>query len=165
MFKITKSLSTHGLGDEFYPHPKDKLRTGERIGFGWEWIIVDCRDLEDNWNPPMKYAEKILEVERTINPDYEPYYGCMFFNCAVCCGAGMSRSNAVALGYLLYTGKTWEEAWKMIHAEGSIAQIEPGHITALKSLFGIKDTFAGKILDHAEGDYDLEEKNKKAMEK
>ena len=141
MFKITDTLATHGLGDQYYPHPKDKLRTGERMGFSGEWVIIDCRDLEDNWNPPIEYVKKIIDVEFFYH-DYDDGSS----KIVICCGAGISRSNAVALGYLFYTGKTWEEARKMVHSEGSIAQIENGHLIALKTLFGIKDTFQGKEL-------------------
>jgi hypothetical protein len=153
MFKITETLATHGLGDMFiYPHPKDKLVTGKRLAGALEdWIIIDCRDMKDEWNPPIIYAEKIFQILATNG------------KAVVCCGAGISRSNAVALGYLLKIGLTWEQAWTLIHDKGSIAQIQPGHISALKSLFGMKTTFQGRILDHAEGDYDLEEKNGKAM--
>lgn len=158
MFRITDSLATHGLGDKSYPMTEKDLVSGKKLQFPLnDWIIVDCRDLLDEYNPPMRYAEKILEVDDYIFDTYTKS------KCVVCCGAGMSRSNAVALGYLLYKGMTWDEAWKLIHAEGSIAQIESGHLHALRQLFNIRDTFRGHVLDFAEGDYYLEEKNSKIL--
>jgi protein-tyrosine phosphatase len=104
------------------------------------WNVVDVRDLADEWNPPYLYAEKIFNVVRILNT-HDTY------KVVVCCGAGISRSNSIALGYLIYKGFRFDEAMKLIEEKVPIASIEPGHIKAIKQLFGIKNTFGGKTLE------------------
>jgi len=64
-------------------------------------IIVDVRDLEDNWNEPEEIRKKVKIILKAINMGQPVIIRCM---------AGISRSNALAVTTLCrMNGKNWNE--------------------------------------------------------
>ena len=56
----------------------------------------------------------------------------------ICCVAGISRSNAIALGVLVkYGGMDFYDAWTLVEDRVPIANINPSHISKLKRLFNV----------------------------
>jgi hypothetical protein len=56
----------------------------------------------------------------------------------ICCVAGVSHSNAIALGVLVkYFGMDFYDAWKLIRKRVPRANINPSHISKLKKLFNV----------------------------
>jgi protein-tyrosine phosphatase len=54
----------------------------------------------------------------------------------MCCEAGISRSNAIALGVLLkYFKMDFDEVWALIRKQVPDSRIRPGHISQLRKLF------------------------------
>ena len=54
----------------------------------------------------------------------------------ICCAAGISRSNAIALGVLVkHFHMDSHDAWELIENRVPISNIHPGHISQLKKLF------------------------------
>jgi protein-tyrosine phosphatase len=128
MFKITENLATHGLGETTYPLAKDKLRTGQILE-GTDFMILDCRDMRDEYNPPEVYEKKLWEAADIIETHGKV---------VIYCGAGQSRSPAIALGVLTgYYRMNFYDAHNMIRETVPIVQIEPSHITALKKMFDV----------------------------
>ena len=53
----------------------------------------------------------------------------------ICCVAGISRSNAIALGVLVkYFKMDFDEAWALIRKQVPDSRISQGHILQLKKL-------------------------------
>jgi len=127
MYKITEFLATDGIGESYYPMPADKLKTGE---FMDGYIILDVRDLKDEANPISEYERKINEGLEIMKDRTRV---------CVCCGAGQSRSNAIAVGILTSSGMDFNDALKLVEAKVPIAQIDPSHISALKKIFKVDD--------------------------
>ena len=136
MFVINDKLATHGLGDDYYPTPEEHLQTGMTIdSFGTlgktaEWTVVDVRDMLDgSGNNQADYAAKIHEVIKYI---------LLGKKAVVCCGAGQSRSNAIALGVLVkHFGMDFYDAFNLIDEKVPISQIDISHIASLKRLFSV----------------------------
>jgi predicted protein tyrosine phosphatase len=61
----------------------------------------------------------------------------MRYQTVICCGAGKSRSNAIALGVLVENGMDFYDALELVKARVPIRHIDPSHITALKRLFKV----------------------------
>ena len=129
MYKINERLATDGIGEDVYPMPPNRLLTFKHIDD--EWTILDVRCLS---------AEGLNSLD-----DYEERidFGCTMLHTnikklVVCCGAGQSRSNAIALGILVKFFKMdfWD-AWELIKEKVPISQIDPSHIVKLKRLFGV----------------------------
>lgn len=117
-------LATHGIGDRCYPHTKEQLLTGNEVD---GWTIVDCRDmLDEGGNPISLYKEKIDQVLEFLKQGKKV---------VICCGAGMSRSNAIAIGVLMKRGYDFEEARYHVHDKVKIDLIDQAHINALKHLY------------------------------
>ena len=100
------------------------------------WAVVDVRDLY-NGNSFGNNNNNILEdYERKIDLAWEMMqkYG----RVVICCVAGTSRSNAIAIGVLVrYFKMPFDEAWKLVHYKVPIADIHEVHITSLKELLGV----------------------------
>ena len=92
--------------------------------------ILDVRDLfDDDSNSLKDYKEKI-----DLAWDMIQKHG----KVVVCCVAGISRSNAIALGVLVkYFNMDFYEAWEFVKSKVPIANIDPAHIEKLKKLFNV----------------------------
>jgi predicted protein tyrosine phosphatase len=56
----------------------------------------------------------------------------------ICCVAGISRSNAIALGVLVkYFDMDFYDAWELVRQRVPRANINSSHISKLKKLFGV----------------------------
>ncbi|NWG36113.1 dual specificity protein phosphatase [Nitrososphaera sp.] len=125
MFKVTDTLATHGLGETTYP------AKGLQEGFLGEtdFWIVDVRDMLDESQPVDVYRQKI---------DYA--ISCLekHGRIVVCCGAGQSRSPAIAIGVLMKRySMDFYDAYNLVRENVPVAQIEPSHIRRLKELFDV----------------------------
>lgn len=122
MHKITDTLATHALGEIMYPLPKDKLETG-RLLEDTEFVILDCRDLLDEPNDRQVYIDKLIEAEELMKKHKK---------IVVCCGAGQSRSPAIAIAILAkFNQMTFQEAYDLVHTMIPDIEIEPCHIRSL----------------------------------
>ena len=82
------------------------------------WIVADVRDLYE--------IDPVWELMQQHN------------RVVICCVAGISRSNAIALGVLVkYFHMDFYEALELIREKVSRANISPGHIAQLKKLFKV----------------------------
>ena len=56
----------------------------------------------------------------------------------ICCVAGTSRINAIAISILVkYFKVPFDEAWKLVHLKIPISDIHEVHVTNLKELLGV----------------------------
>ncbi len=128
MFKINDNLATHGIGEIIHPLPDNLSRTGQVLE-GTEFVILDCRDMNDGYNPLPIYDKKIRKGVELLD-----VYG----KVVICCGAGISRSNAIAIGLLVeYFGLPFDLAEEIVKETVPIAQPEPHLLTGLKKYFGV----------------------------
>lgn len=123
MKKITEYLATHGIGDDYYPHTENQLLTGQVID---GWTVLDCRDMLDgSGNPLSLYKSKIEQGLEFIKKGSR---------IVVCCGAGVSRSNAIAAGILMFLEHSYQDALDVIHEMVKIDLIDIAHLNALRRL-------------------------------
>lgn len=129
---IPDTLATHGIGDDYVVQPIEKRRTGEKIVFNnKDWIIIDARVLSDEGLSSQDDYEWLIAWCRW----YESALG---HRICICCGAGQSRSNAIALGYLVYKfNMDFYGAWELVKKKVPICYIMPDHISMLKKIFGV----------------------------
>ena len=104
------------------------------------WAVVDVRDLYDGrysiGNNNNNNNNTLQDYERKIDLawDMMQKYG----RAVICCVAGTSRSNAIAIGVLVkYFKMSFDEAWKLVHLKVPIADIHQDHVTSLKELLGV----------------------------
>ncbi len=91
--------------------------------------IVDVRDMLDESQPVDAYKRKI---------DYALLCLDKHKKVVVCCGAGQSRSPAIAIGILMKRfNMDFYDAYNLVREKVPIAQIEPCHISKLKQLFHV----------------------------
>jgi protein-tyrosine phosphatase len=85
-------------------------------------------DLYDDYSNPLEdYEEKIDHTWELIQKHGKA---------VMCCVAGISRSNAIALGVLVkYFKMDFDEAWALIRKQVPDSNIRPGHISQLRKLF------------------------------
>ena len=131
MYRITDRLATHGLGETEYPQDFMNNRTGELETINDEtWTILDARFMKDEPQDREVYKAAILLAGQMLNTYHRKLL--------ICCGAGQSRSNAIALGYLVAWEKmNFYDAWELVREKVPIANIEPCHISALKGIFNV----------------------------
>ena len=127
MFRINDVLATHGLGGEpYYPMRYVDCETGHIDG----WRVVDVRPLLDE--PGNSQADYLLNVARVTS------WLDAGERVVVCCGAGQSRSNAVAIAVLVRRFKMdYWDAFELVREKVPIMEIEPCHIAALKRMFKV----------------------------
>lgn len=127
MYKILDNLATHGIGETVYPLSK---YVDCQIGDIHDFKIVDVRTLNDyEGNPEYDYKLNISRVTSYLDIGNKV---------VICCGAGQSRSNAIALGVLVkYFKMDFYDAWELIKEKVPICQIDPSHITTLKRMFKV----------------------------
>jgi protein-tyrosine phosphatase len=93
MYWITKNLATSSMSEFEY-------RKEEGV------VVVDVRDLIDGeGNDETIFKQKVDKVDEFIKSGKKV---------CICCVGGQSRSNAVALAYLIKSGMSFEEAYKLI---------------------------------------------------
>jgi predicted protein tyrosine phosphatase len=141
VYKILDNLATHGIAynhdNNYYIISKDSVSEEEILTFsettdeeGNKWLIIDARILSDyKVNDIQGYLALIDTCSLALNQNH---------SILVCCGAGISRSNAVALGVLVKHFKMdFYDAWELIKEKVPISNIDPLHIVALKRIFNV----------------------------
>lgn len=134
MFKITDTLATHGLsGENYYPMKYVECKVGEIDGFK----IVDVRPLLDGCggNSDAEYKLNIARVTSYLeNGD----------KVVICCRAGISRSNAIALMVLVkYYKMDYYSAFELIKEKVPIAMIALAHLDAARRIFKVPPPLTG----------------------
>jgi predicted protein tyrosine phosphatase len=125
LFKITDSIAVHGLGESDYP--AKALQEGF-LDKSDSWI-VDVRDIRDESQPAGAYRDKIDYAIECLNN-----HG----RIVICCGAGQSRSPAIAIGVLMKKyDMDFYDAYNLVREKVPNAEIEPCHIEKLKRLFNV----------------------------
>ncbi|MGB8937869.1 MAG: dual specificity protein phosphatase family protein [Candidatus Nitrosopolaris sp.] len=90
--------------------------------------IVDVRTLVDGENPLFEYELNIIRVVSYFE---------LGEKVVICCRAGVSRSNAIALGVLVHYFKIdVNEALELITSKIPMCNILPPHITSSANLKG-----------------------------
>ena len=94
------------------------------------WTVLDVCDLYDNNSNSLNdYKDKIDLAWNLIQKHGKV---------VICCVAGISRSNVIALGVLVkYFNMGFYEAWELVKSKVPIANIDPAHIEKLKKLFNV----------------------------
>lgn len=128
MYKITDTLATHALGEIQYPLPKEKLETGHLFD-NTDFVILDCRDLLDEPNERQAYLDKLNEAEKLLQENKK---------IVVFCGAGLSRSPAIAIAILTkFHNMSFHEAYNLVHTKVPDIEIESCHIKSLAKILNI----------------------------
>ena len=141
MYKILDNLATHSIEYNYdnnqYLISKDSVSEEEILTFSEatdedanKWLIIDARILSDyKVNDMQDYLALIDTWSLALSQNHR---------ILVCCGAGISRSNAVALGVLVKHFKMdFYDAWELIKEKVPISNIDPLHIVALKKIFNV----------------------------
>lgn len=128
LYEINDQLASHGLEaqwgtgitEEMIVKPDDR---GMIRGFK----VLDVRDrMLDAPNPTHVYRRLVIEAIEMIKR-----YG----KVVVCCSAGVSRSNSIAIGVLVkHFGFNFEEACILITKKVPIADISEFHLEKPKNL-------------------------------
>ena len=132
MYRILDNLATQGIGENILTGG-GKNKTGMRLAPGMmmeDWYIVDVRDMLDHGgNPISLYKKKIFTVTGFLLENKRV---------VVCCGAGQSRSNAIALGVLIDKfGMNFYDALELVKEKVPVCNIDSSHINALKKMFDV----------------------------
>ena len=132
LFKILDNrIATAGISQFSYKVLNEGLHQTNKYENAIDsWQILDVRDLfDDDSNSLKDYKEKI-----DLAWDMIQKYG----KVVICCVAGISRSNAIALGVLVkYFNMDFYEACEFVKSKVPIANIDPAHIEKLKQLFNV----------------------------
>ena len=129
MYKITDKIATHGLGETNYP--MDEMQMMQDRGFlaDTDFWVVDVRDMLDEPQPHNIYMSMISRAVSALNEHRK---------IVICCGAGQSRSPAIAIGVLMEKYKMdFYDAYDLIREKVPIAEIEPCHISAIKKIYNV----------------------------
>lgn len=122
MYKILDNLATHGLGEPGILQGYSECRQGLIDKFR----IVDVRTLNDGTNSLFDYKMNIMRVISYLEIDE---------NVVICCRLGISRSNAIALGVLIYYFNIdFSQSLELITSRVPICNILSPHILALQKL-------------------------------
>jgi protein-tyrosine phosphatase len=126
MYGILNNLATHGIGE---PGIIEEYVNCE-IGIIDDFRIIDVRTLIDGENAVSKYMLNIVRVTSYLE---------IGERVVICCRAGVSRSNAIAVGVLVYYFKMdFYEAMRLVITKVPICNILHPHILALQKLFNVK---------------------------
>jgi hypothetical protein len=113
MYWITKNLATSSMS-EFM------LRKRKNV------VVVDVRDLIDGEGNDFEvFMGKVEEVENLINVNQKV---------CICCESGISRSNAVALAYLVKSSMKFDDAYNMIRKKVPVVQIDMALLDLAKKM-------------------------------
>jgi protein-tyrosine phosphatase len=128
MYKILDNLATHGIGEPGILKGYSECKQGLIDRFR----IIDVRTLIDGPNPLFDYELNIMRVISYLEIDEKV---------VICCRLGISRSNAIALGVLVYYFKmNLNQAMELIGSKVPICNILSPHILALQKLLNIGKT-------------------------
>jgi len=109
MFWINKNLATSSMSE--FEFRKKRNKDLEKV------VVVNVQDLIDGeGNDPTVFKSKMDRVDSYIKSGKKV---------CICCAGGQSRSNAVALAYLIKSGLSFEEAYKLIKKKVPISMIDP----------------------------------------
>lgn len=144
MYKITEELATHGLGG-FYVGDREWMKihgkTGQELEINGErWLIADVRDMNDGANPLYVYVQKVGMIRRCF--EWSKFKNCK--GVVICCSAGQSRSNSIAMAYLIDKGMEFEDARALVE-KNPICNIDPDLIGDIRLVF--PHTYTGKRYD------------------
>jgi hypothetical protein len=131
MYLILDNVATHGIGEP----GSVGLYVDCQIGFIDDFRIIDVRVLlngEDNNNNNNNLSEYILNIVRATS------YLEIGEKVVICSCAGVSRSNAIALGVLVrYFKMDFYRAMDLVISKVPICNILHFHIAALKKLLKV----------------------------
>jgi len=115
MYWITKNMATSGLlSDESMKKLKKKAK------------IIRVDDLIDGaGNDPKKFKAKVDEAEKWMRKGKKV---------VIMCGSGISRSNAIALAYLVWNGMEFDKAYNLIREKVPIVQIDMALLDLVRKL-------------------------------
>jgi hypothetical protein len=124
--KILDNLATDGIGEPGFLAGYSECKEG----FIDDFRIVDVRTLVDGENSLFEYE---LNITRVVS------YLEIGEKVVICCRAGVSRSNAIALGVLVHYFKIeFSQALELITSKIPICDILPPHISALCKLLNVQ---------------------------
>ena len=112
MFWITKNLGTASLPE------LDEVKKLENVGVELVTDLIDGKQVNKG-----QLKSKVNHVEKIIKSGKKA---------VIICVGGMSRSNAVALAYLVKSGMNFDEAYNLIKEKVHIAQINMDLIDFVK---------------------------------
>jgi hypothetical protein len=126
LHKILDNLATHGIGEPGYLTGYSECKEG----FIGDFRIVDVRTMVDGENSLFEYELNIIRVVSYLEIGEKV---------VICCRAGVSRSNAIALGVLVHYFKIeFGHALELITSKIPICDILPPHISALCKLLNVQ---------------------------
>jgi protein-tyrosine phosphatase len=126
LHKILDNLATYGIGEPGFLAGYSECKEG----FIDNFRIVDVRILVDGENPLFEYELNIIRVVSYLE---------LGEKVVICCRAGVSRSNAIALGVLTHYFKIdFNEALGLIASKVPTSNILPPHISALCKLLNVQ---------------------------
>jgi protein-tyrosine phosphatase len=130
MFKIVENkLATEGIHEFTIYELNDVDHETEGIA-NIVWPVSDVRDLDDDDSNSLEDYEKKIDLAWELIEKQG--------RVVICCVAGISRSNAIALGVLVkYFDMDFYDAWELVRQRVPRANINPSHISKLKKLFGV----------------------------
>jgi protein-tyrosine phosphatase len=93
------------------------------------FVVLDIRErMLDARNPLSVYSRFIDEAIRLLH---------LHDKVVICCSAGVSRSNSIAIGVLVKDfGMNFEQAYALVKARVPIANPLPCHLIKIKRLVG-----------------------------
>lgn len=122
---IPNRLATHGVGDVAYP----ALKKEDGFLENTDWRMADVRTLKDEPQPVANYEHEIRYTRELMR---------YFPKVVICCGAGQSRSNAIAIAILMDIFEyDFYSAYNLVKEKVPICEIEPCHIDALKKIYNV----------------------------
>jgi protein-tyrosine phosphatase len=129
MYKLLDNLAVHGFNGSATNTKVDMKYIDAEFGYINDFKIIDVRMLNDLGNSEQEYELNILRVTSELDEGNKV---------VICCEAGQSRSNAIALGVLVkYFKMNFYDAWELIRKEIPISNIDPCHIESLKKIFKV----------------------------
>jgi len=114
MYWITKNLATSGFGEPEQKKVKNKT-------------LVIVTDLVDGaGNSEEKFKSKVDQIDKAHKKGKKVI---------VVCGSGISRSNAVALAYLVKHGMDFDDARELIRKKVPVQNIDYGLLDLVKEIY------------------------------
>lgn len=128
MYKINDQLASHGLEAQWGSNvPEEMILQPDHHGMIRGFKVLDIRErMFDAPNPTHVYRRLVIEAIEMIKQ-----YG----KVVICCSAGVSRSNSIAVGVLMkHFGFKFEEACDLVHEKVPITDISQSHLEKLKTI-------------------------------
>ena len=128
MYLINDRLATHGLDWQWGSKiPEDQIAKPDASNMIDGFAVLDIRErMLDFHNSLHVYRRLVNEAIEIMNDQGKV---------VICCSAGVSRSNSIAIGVLVkHFGLTFEKACEMVREKVPIADPMPTHLKQLKKL-------------------------------